>query len=100
MDIYTVIGVLTLGNLSLGVLELYLFDKMGMTYGAATAASYERIRFAFLLTMLLPLAFMLPEGITEVYALFIAGFIKMSIENILYIRKASAARWEKSIILM
>lgn len=92
MDIYTVIGVLTLGNLSLGVLELYLFDKTGMTYGAATAAACERIRFAFLLEMLVPLAFMLPKGIAEVYALFIAGLVKMSIENILYMRKASAAR--------
>lgn len=92
MDIYTVIGVLTLGNLSLGVLELYLFDKTGMTYGAATAAACERIRFAFLLAILLPLTFMLPEGITEIYALFIAGLVKMSIENILYMRKASAAR--------
>lgn len=92
MDIYTVIGVLTLSNLSLGILELYLFDKRGMTYGTATAAACERIRFAFLLEMLLPLAFMLPKGITEIYALFIAGFIKMSIENILYIQKAAAAR--------
>ena len=92
MDIYTVIGVLTLGNLSLGVLEIYLFGKSGTSYNAATAASYERIRFAFLLEMLVPLAFMLPKGIAEVYALFIAGFIKMSIENILYMRKASAAR--------
>lgn len=92
MDIYTIIGVLTLTNLSLGVLEIYLFGKSGMTYGAATAASYERIRFAFLLEMLVPLAFMLPKGIAEVYALFITEFIKMSIENILYMRKASAAR--------
>lgn len=92
MDIYTIIGVLTLTNLSLGVLEIYLFGKSGTGYNAATAASYERIRFAFLLEMLVPLAFMLPKGIAEVYALFIAGFIKMSIENILYIQKAAAAR--------
>lgn len=92
MDIYTIIGVLTLGNLSLEILELYLFNKNGIGYNAATAASYERIRFAFLLEMLVPLAFMLPKGIAEIYALFIAGFIKMSIENILYMQKASAAR--------
>ena len=92
MDIYTIIGVLTLTNLSLGVLEIYLFGKSGTGYNAATAANYERIRFAFLLEMLVPLSFMLPKGIAEVYALFITGFIKMSIENILYIQKAAAAR--------
>lgn len=92
MDIYTIIGVLTLGNLSLGVLEIYLFGKHGAGYNAATAAACERIRFAFLLAMLLPFAFMLPKGITEIYALFIAGLIKISIENILYMRKVSAAQ--------
>lgn len=92
MDIYTIIGVLTLGNLSLGVLEIHLLGKSGTSYNAETAASYERIRFAFLLEMLVPLVFMLPKGIAEVYALFIAGLIKMSLENILYIQKAAAAR--------
>ena len=89
MDIYTIIGWLTVVNLLLAVQELYLLHKRGR---AATETECERIDMAFALMVLLPLIFILPKGIIELYGFLLAELIKMDIENILSIQKIHPLR--------